>query len=179
MLGEDACSSLGGAPSTRPTSKQPNHCTMPHFSLVFLLSWTHSSSCWNWRGKRLPLFPLDLALSRNGYTPVVSADARHVFSGVSPVLRAPHPVSIPRPRQEPRAPHRAGESRKASAGLGSVWKLAGLMRATHTPSCCRSDVAASKENLQSCFLEKMMNVVFFLSFFSPLSEYENCISQVT
>lgn len=97
------------------------------------------------------------------YILVVSTDARHVFSGVSPVLHAPHPVSIPMPRQEPWTPHRAGKSRNTSGGLGSVWKLADLMRATHTPSCCRSDVATSKENLQSCFLEKMMNVVFFFS----------------
>lgn len=38
MRGEDACSSLGGAPSTRPASKEPNHCRKSHFSLVFLPS---------------------------------------------------------------------------------------------------------------------------------------------
>lgn len=38
MRGEDACSSLDGSPYTLPTSKQPNHCRMSHFCVVFLLS---------------------------------------------------------------------------------------------------------------------------------------------
>ena len=118
MLGEEACSSLGGAPSTRPTSKQPNRCTVSHFSAVFLLSWTRGSSCSSWRGKRLPLFPLDFALSRSGHTPEVSADARHVFSGVSPVPSRAHRTLSPsqgqdRSHRPPTEPGSPGKLRQA------------------------------------------------------------------
>ena len=92
MHGEDACSSLGGSPYTPPTFKQPNHCRMSHFCVVFLLSWTQSSSCvegcscWSWRGKWLLLFPLELALSHKWSTYWWSPQTPGMCSQVFPLF---------------------------------------------------------------------------------------------
>lgn len=92
LRGDDASSSLGGSPYTLPTSKQPNHCRMSHFCVVFLLSWTQSSSCvegcscWSWRGKWLLLFPLEWALSRKWFTHWWSPQTPGMCSQVFPLF---------------------------------------------------------------------------------------------
>ena len=127
-------------------------------------------------GKWLLLFPSELVLSHKWFTHWRSPQTPGMCSQVLPPF-CMHPTSSPSQHVDRSHGHpdRAGRYCNTSGDPGSVWKPADLMCTTHTPSCCRTDEATSKENLQSCFLKGMMNVVFFLF----LPEYENSIFQVT
>ena len=62
-------SSFGSFPYSPPTSKQPNHCRVSHFSSVFPLSQAQTSSCvegcscWKWRGEMATPLPFGIPLS--------------------------------------------------------------------------------------------------------------------
>lgn len=111
------------------------------------------------------LFPLELVLSHKWFAHWWSPQMPGMCSQVLPLFYM-HPTLPPsqgigRSHGPPTEPGGTVALQEAQVPL---WKLADLMCATHTPSCCTTDVATSKENLKSYFLAGMMNVVW--SFFS-------------
>lgn len=115
--------------------------------------------------KWLLLFPLELVLSRKWFT-WWSPQMPRVCSQVLPLFHM-HPAlpAIQCIHSSHGPPTEPGGIVTLEEAQGPFWKVGDLMCATHTPSCCRTDVATSKENLQSYFLAGLMNVVqsFFLS----------------
>lgn len=99
-------------------------------------------------GKCLLPFPSELALSHKWFTYWWSPQMPSMCSQVLPCSTCSPSRCTDRSHGPPTEP---GGIVTLQGALGPLWKPADLMCTTHTPSCCRTDAATSKENLQSYF----------------------------